>query len=155
MLFTRTGQTDDFCSTIQFPHAWMPNTEVRVHLHCIPMVTPASDQNVYLQYSYAWGNDANALPANSGWTTGNVTLTVPASGAKTFMIQMLPLFASTADVTYDESSFLVVNVKRLGTDPLDTYSTHKASGTVTANLAVLNIDAHYQVEKQGTPTEQD
>ena len=152
MTFMRHDQDDTITITYQLPHRWIPNTEVRVHLHYIPMVTPAADEVAYLEYSYAWGHPNAELPAAASWTTGNVSLTIPSSGANTFFHKATSLFVDTPTGA-SESSFLIVRFSRLGTNGADTYTTAKATGTAAANLAILSVDCHYQSGKEGSVSE--
>jgi hypothetical protein len=151
----RHDQDDSLTFWMQMPHTWSPDTEVRVHAHVIPLVTPGVDQNVRFGYSYAWGKVFQELPAAIGWTSGTADLSIPASGARTEKHWIVPLFNSTPSGA-KESAFLVFNLKRLGTDPADTYTTNRPAGpgiTPQANLAIMGVDAHFQKEKVGSLTE--
>jgi hypothetical protein len=137
----------------QLPHRWIPNTEVRVHAHVIPMADPASDQVVKLSGKYAWAKYGTKVPANSAWTTFDVSLTV--KNGEVEIPTIVPLFVTTPEGA-KESDFLFVVLSRLGsTDAADTYSTAAATGTATANLTLEGFDLHFQTKpiKPGTVTE--
>jgi hypothetical protein len=151
-IFCRHDQDDSLTFWLQMPHTWRRDTEVRVHAHFIPMSTPAANQVVLWSYSYAWAPVFGELPANVSWTTSTTPFTVLNDGSQTFNHQIHPLFSTTPTGT-KESAFLVINVKRLGTNIGDTYNTNKVGGTLQANVCILGIDAHIQKEKVGTTTE--
>jgi hypothetical protein len=149
MTFFRHDQDDSLTFSYQTPHRWIRDTEVRVHIHYIPMVTPATNQVVRIQYSYAWAHPDTAVPANTGWTTSFTDITIPSSGADTFNEKLASLF-NTTPTGSKESSILIVNITRLSSSASDTYTTGKADNTPQANFCVLSVDCHYQSNKEGT-----
>ena len=152
MLFLRHDQDDLLTFAFQMSHRRKSGTEVRVHIHYIPMVTPATDQVVRIGYAYHWAHVGAELPAISSWTTGYFDITVPASGADTFKHKVASLFATTP--TGDsEASGLMVRITRISSSASDTYTTAKSGTTTPANFAVLSIDAHYQTNKPGSVDE--
>jgi hypothetical protein len=152
LLFMRHDQDDSLTFAFQMPHRWKRDTEVKVHAHYIPMVTPATDQNVRLLCRYAWAHSSTELPAVASWGTATVDIPVPASGADTFKEKLFALF-STTPTGSKESSILLVTVTRQGTSASDSYTTGKATGTQTANFCLLTVDAHFQTDKSGTVSE--
>lgn len=154
LLFMRHNEDDSLTFALQMPHSWKRNTEVRFHAHLIPMVSPVAPggEVVHFAYSYAWSKPGVELPANASWTSGTYNFTVAGDGSMTFKEQVVSLF-NTTPTGAKESAILVVNLKRLGTSPNDTYDTNKVGGTGAANLCVLSVDAHFQKEKHGTTTE--
>ena len=149
LTFFKHNQDEDLTFTYQTSHRWVRDTEVRVHIHYIPMVTPAVDEVVRIEYSYAWAHANTELPAATGWTTSFTDITIPASGADTFNEKLAGLF-NTTPTGSKESSILIVNVKRLASSTSDTYTTGKSGGTAAANFCVLSVDAHFQSNKEGT-----
>jgi hypothetical protein len=152
LTFMRHDQDDAITFAFQMAHRWKRNSEVRVHAHYIPMVTPAADQVVRLVCRYAWAHSAAELPLLTSWGTATVDITIPAAGTHTFKEQLVSLFATTPTGS-KESSILVCVVTRLSSAAEDSYTTAKSGGTIAANFCLLTIDAHYQVEKSGTTTE--
>jgi hypothetical protein len=152
LLFMRHDQDDALTFTFQLSHRWKKNSEVRVHCHYIPMVTPATDQNVRLLCRYAWAHSSTELPAVASWGTATVDIPVPANGADTFKEKLATLF-STTPTGSKESSILVVSITRQSATANDSYTQGKATGTAAANFCLLSVDAHYIVEKSGTSAE--
>jgi hypothetical protein len=151
LMFFRHDQDDSLTFTYQTSHRWIRDTEVQVHIHYIPMVTPAADQVVRIQYSYVWAHPNAAVPANTSWTTSFTDITIPTSGADTHNEKLAGLFNTTPSGS-KESSILIVNITRLSSSTSDTYTTSKADNTAAANFCVLSVDAHYQSNKEGTTT---
>lgn len=150
LIFYRHDQDDAQTFTYQLPHRWIRDTEVRAHIHYIPMVTPASNEVVRLRYTYSWAHPDGELPAMSSWTQSTVDITVPSSGADTFNKKITTLFTNTPSGS-KESSMLVLHLERLGSSSgSDTYTTGKASGTAQANFCVMSVDLHFQTNKDGT-----
>jgi hypothetical protein len=152
LLFMRHDQDDALTFTFQMSHRWMRDSEVRVHCHYIPMVTPATNQNVRLVCRYAWAHSATEVPVLTSWGTATVDIPIPSSGADTFKEKLYTLFATTPTGS-KESSILIVSVTRNGTSASDSFTTGKSGGTQTANFCLLTVDAHYQTDKNGTTTE--
>jgi hypothetical protein len=146
----QNNQLDSLMMRFQMPHSW-DHTEVVVpHLHVMPLVNPASEQNVRLTGYYCWTDLNNAMPALTGWTTFGVSLPITTTSAyKT-------VYANLASITPPEnslgSSILLVYVSRNGGVGDDTYTTNKVGGTVQANLALMSLDVHYKKVRIGSPT---
>lgn len=143
----RYDQTDELQFKVQFPHDWQPNSEVRVHMHAIPLADPATTQTIALAGSYCWAHYGAEVPAASGWTTFTATHDVAAGDV--FKSSIISLFHSTPTGA-KESSILLC---RVNMSAATTYTTNKVGGTVQANLAALYLDAHYQRNKWGTVNE--
>lgn len=152
MLFFRHNQDDSLHYVYQMPHKWRKDTEVRTHLHVIPMADPAGDEDVYFDGSYVWAPiDFSPIPAAAGWTSFNATMTVSPGEVYKHKIAELGSFAAPANPS--ASTCLLLYVQRSGTNILDTYDTNKGSGTVSANLCLMSSDLHYRAEKFGTLAE--
>lgn len=155
MPFFRHDQDDSLYFTFQFSHRKKLGGVVKsVHIHCVPMVNPAVAQDVYFGYSYSWQIMEGAFPALGSWVSGNSTFQVGVADAfKHKYHQIVADIAAPANETH--SSVLLFRLTRLGTDPLDTYSTNKAvpPGTAAANLGLLYVDCHYLADRRGSVAE--
>lgn len=146
------NQDDELNFRFQLSHRWNRG-EVRVHVHWIPCVNPATEQYVIWEARYAWAHYGAELPALTGWTTVEARATVGTTDQ--FKATITPLVATTPTGA-KESSFLMFRLRRLGAATpatpgwSDTYTTSKAYGTASANVMILGCDAHYQSEKIGT-----
>lgn len=149
LFFFRHSQADEVNFVYQMPHEWDPSTDVRAHIHFIPMSDPATPQVFALTILYAWSRVGQVLPAASGWTTKQLTKTVnPGDAFK----QTVLAFGSVAPPAGAlESDVLLVQAKR--NTVTDTYTTNKTGGTAAANVALLSSDLHYQKVKLGTAIE--
>ena len=145
MYCMRYDQADELQIKIQFPHDWKPNTEVRPHLHCVPLADPVSTQTVALSGSYAWAHHLAVIPAATGWTPFTSTLDVAPGDVNKSLI--MSLFNSTPTGSKESSILLIRLVMATATT---TYKTNKVGGTGQANLGILFLDGHYQRNKLGT-----
>lgn len=150
MPFFRHDQDDALHLTFQFSHRKRLGSNLAsVHIHCIPMVSPAAPENVYFGYNYTWQNADGTFPANASWVSGNSTMTVGISdGFDGRLHSIIADIEPPASEGY--SSFLLVTITRLGTDGNDTYDTAKVGGTAQANLGLLGIDCHYETNRRGS-----
>lgn len=155
MPFFRHDQNDTLSMTFQFSHRRKLGSPLdSIHIHYIPMVNPAAIENVYFSYSYAWKTTDTEFPALVSWTSGNATLPIQTTDAfKTLLFSIVTNIAAPANEGY--SSILLFRITRLGTDPLDTYDTDKATppGTAAANLGLLYFDCHYVTDRRGSALE--
>ena len=149
LYFMRHDQDDTLAIIYQMPHMWDPTTAVWPHIHYIPMAAASGD--VYIEYQYAWAPRTVAIPAISGWTSGNVTASVAAGD------QYKHLTVGLATITPPDnasaSTMLLMKVTRVGDSGNDTYSTDKSGGTGAANFGILYMDLHYQKLRAGTVTQ--
>ncbi len=145
--FVRHNQISYMDGQIQFDHDWELDTEIRVHIHTIPMANGAG--NVFWEWKYYFAAIGGVIPADAGWTSGNTT--VPLTAGDQYDHHVRTLFTLTPS-SANASSILMFQVSR-NTGVSDTYTTGKDHGTANANLAVLYIDAHYQKNSPGTATE--
>lgn len=142
----------------QLPHRWNKG-EVRLHIHYIPLVNPASTEYVIWQCQYSWAVVGSEIPAATGWTTAEARSTITTTSA--FKSAVTGLLSTSPPEGANESAILMVRVVRLGAGtPItpgwtDTYTTSKTSplGTAAANVFLLSCDLHFQSEKIGTITE--
>lgn len=149
MYFFRHNQDDQINVIYQMTHTWDPTTQIWPHMHIIPMSNASGV--IYFQYSYAWVPRGSILSANSGWTTGNVSVSViPTDQYKHITVGFGNI---TPPVNAGPSTMFLFKMKRLGTSPSDTYDTNKTDGTGSANVGVLYTDLHFQKNKAGTDTQ--
>ncbi len=152
LLHFRHDQDDSLHFIYQLPHKWRLVTAVRPHLHVMPLADPGADQVAYFEGQYTWAPISFApVPANAGWTTFNVSLTISPGDIYRHMLVEVGNVAAPAGATASTCFFLYM--QRSGTDPNDTYTTNKGAGTPAANLALLSSDLHYRAERFGTLTE--
>lgn len=149
--FVRHDQNNSVSLEIEMPHTWA-GTNVRLHVHTIPMVAPSpSPLNAYFSGSYYFGNRNAELPAFTSWTAFNATIAV-ATGEE-FIRKSTAVATCVAPVSPLDSDFLSVFIQREGDSPSDTYTTSKVGGTAAANLAFVAVDVHYQKLLTGSEEE--
>lgn len=149
LYFSRHDQDDLLCFQFQFPHTWNPGTEIRYHAHIAPTGTVTG--NSYWTVKYTFANFGDVIPANAGWTTSPTTFQI--LGTEQYKHIVVPLLTVTPPAGSVESTLLLVNLVRAGTNVADTYSSSSGFGTAQANICLLYTDVHYQVQKTGTVTE--
>jgi hypothetical protein len=150
MFFFRSDQTDQLYMRFQMPHGFVIGSQVRPHVHVLPMSTIVPTQNVRMTMAYAWG-DGYAIPANTGWTSADFDLNI--TSAMQYKAQILsgPLITATSSVI--GSSFLLCTWTNKVGDGAYTYKTDKTGGTGKANLGVLMADCHVQISTLGSINE--
>ncbi len=154
MSFFRSGQVDKLSFIYQMSHEWQAGTKVRPHMHVLPMADPAVIQNVLIEGQYAWANETTALPDNSGWTPFSIVAHInPGDVFKEKIIDLSGGNGITPPAGVSESDLLFVFVQRTGNSGSDTYNTGKSGGTVLANLGLVSVDCHFQIQKAGTQIE--
>lgn len=144
MKFFRYNQSDSIFTVYQMPHTWDYTSNIRPHMHCIPMA--AVGGNVAFTYVYTWTVYGDEFPPASGWVTGSIITTFAAS--EQFKHKSINFGTIIPPANAAESTMLVMKVER--TPSLDTYSGSKDTGTAAANLAILDFDVHYQKLKAGS-----
>ena len=149
MYLMRHDQNDTLYLEYQMPHSW-DRTQVRPHIHIIPMANPAVSENIYFEGEYAWMQAGKAAPV-APWTAFNSTFTVTPGMGLTNRVLLLVQVQPPADP--QESDILLLWVRRAGKNVLDTYTTGKAVGLAAANMAVVSIDCHFRKDKSGTEQE--
>jgi hypothetical protein len=149
LYFLRYSQADELNFVFQMPHEWDPTTDIRPHLHFIPMADPAAPQIFALALLYSWSHVGAALPANVNWVAKSVTKTI--NPGDVYKELVIPFGSIVPPTGAKESDLLLIQMKR-DTTP-DTYETGKTGGTAAANVAVLSCDVHYRKVKLGTAAE--
>lgn len=149
--FLRRDQDDFIYMSFQFSHRRQLGTNLAsAHVHAIPMAS--ADGNVYWSYAYVWVKNGDAVPAIASWTSGNVTTAVlGADQYKEKIYNILTNIAAPASET--DSSVLYVKLTRLGTNLSDTYDGDAGSGTAANNFAIVYLDCHTLVHKDGSDNE--
>lgn len=119
------------------------------HIHCIPCgANPGSPQVVRFGFSYTWQNSDGTFPANASWTTSTSDMTIGTTDQYKAKIHSI-ITSVSAPASESYSSWLLIRITRLGTDGGDTYTESNPNGTASANLAILGVDCHIQVDGRG------
>lgn len=151
MFWFINDQTDQIYMRYQMPHGFVIGSQVRPHVHVLPVSTIGADQNVRMTLAYAWGETGNAIPANTGWVSADYDLPVAVAGQYIPHRLNGPLITAPAWVT--GSSYLLCTWTNKVGDAAYTYKTNKSGGTVKANLGLLGADCHVQVGGLGSVNE--
>jgi hypothetical protein len=133
---------------IQVGHDWELDTEIRLHIHLLPMANGAG--NVYWVYKYFFAPIGTAVPANASWTNSTTTTALVAGDQYDHIARTVFTLTPSGGTP---SGILLFEIMRESTHVSDTYSTNKDHGTAQANLGILYVDAHYQKDSPGTATE--
>lgn len=136
----RDGQSDELHMTFQMSHAWKPGSTVRPHIHVIPLA--AATGTVRFTGVYTWAMSGQEIPPLASWST--FTLDHAVLAAEVNKLDILSLVEITPPAAAVESDCLLLYLKRDGGTPPDNYA---------GNLAVVSIDCHYQIAKDGTDAE--
>lgn len=147
--FFRHDQDDELYLQYQMPHRWAWGTQLVPHLHLIP--TGAGSGRVVFTGQYAWSAVGETLPADASWTDFRVEKDIAATDQYREVVAALPTL--TPPVFGRHSLHLYITIRRAGTDARDTYTASDPSGTAAANLALVSLDTHYQIDKTGTETQ--
>lgn len=150
MMFFAHNQNDEVSLQAQFSHRRRLGVNLGdIHVHTVPMANASG--NVYWEMKYTWQAVGSEFPATASWTTVNSTQSITAADQYIHTTHTL-----ATDITAPDpdgySTFLLIELRRLGTDTNDTYDTDKPSGTGAANLGILNLDCHYLVDRSGSIT---
>lgn len=149
MFFFRHDQDDALNLRFQLSHGWDPDTDVRCHIHIVPMADPAAPRTLRFTGYYVWSIHGSVIPELSGWTAFTSDMTI--SPGEAHKERVANLFVTTPPAGIVESSVLLVHAKRPGSsDAADTYTDSKSPGLAQANVGLLSLDLHYQREKLGT-----
>ena len=131
--------TDRVSKVYQMPHGWA-RTPVRVHLHCTPLANATG--NIRHEYAYAWAGIGDTIPAPAAWSVVAWSQSLSATDRFDHLVTDGGMIEPTS--TAGDSSILLVDWARLGTDALDTYS---------GDLGILFFDLHYQSTIRGSVEE--
>jgi hypothetical protein len=140
-LFQRTfaaGARNDIFAEFQLPHARMPDSDLYLHFHWIPLNNNGGD--ILWEYEYSLANLSGAFQV-----TATIVDQVATVNAGAFLNQnnhtdlaVIPGLGVTL------SAFLVLRISRLGADIADTY---------TGEAALLGVDLHYMINTHGSKTQ--
>lgn len=142
----RHDQDDVVELIFQFKHIKKLQTSINLHVHSIPLA--ATGGNVYWSYKYTWVQAEVIIPANTEWSTGNITM--PIASNDLYKEKIFTLLSINPPTVEKYSDILLIKLTRLGSNQLDTYSTNKDHGTVQANIGILYFDCHFNVNKLGS-----
>jgi len=146
--FSKHNQDITIQGKLQIDHDWELDTEIRLHLHLLPMANGVG--NTYWTFSHFLCPINAELPVIADWTTS--TVTVPLIAADQYIHRARTLFVTTP-AGGTPSSIWHFNLARESTNILDTYATNKDHGTAQANLGITYVDGHYLKSQPGTATE--
>ena len=147
MTFFRHNQRDALFVVYQMSHTWDVGSSVRPHMHVIPMANVSG--STIFSFAYAWAAVGDTFPPSSGWFSGSVTSSW--SPDDQYKHKIIGFGTVTAPTSSAESTILVFKCERQA----DTYSGSKDHGTPAANLALLDLDVHYQRYQAGSINEWD
>lgn len=132
-----SGTVDNICAGIaQMPHAWKRGSAVIPHIHWLKPTGSSSAVTWELYYRLSAPGQA------AGAWQGPVSSTIVVGDQTVSDQQLISSFGSVSMTGYLESTILAWRLYRRG-------STDAESNAVT----LLEFDIHYQVDKNGTPTE--
>jgi hypothetical protein len=146
--FFRYDRDSTLSFDFQMPHMWA-ETDVKLHVHLIPMANGSGD--AYFTGRTSFSGQGDELPAASSWTSFTKAFTY--APADQYKRNYDSLTTVAAPALPGSSDILSVLVKREGTSGNDTYTTGKDHGTAAANLCVESMDVHYQRLLQGSEEE--
>jgi hypothetical protein len=152
-LFFSHNTADELTFRYQMSHTWVVGTDVRPHIHFIPMSAPVSPQVAVFTGYYAWTqpNSDLVLPALSGWTTFRLEREI--SAADQYKERIVGLDLITPPPEANDSAHLHVFWKNATSDGAYTYKTNKDHGVGTANILLLSFDTHIQNDDLGSVQE--
>lgn len=150
----RHDQDDELSFRFQIDHTWRWDLPVVPHLHILPLADPVAPQVAYFDAYYVWSRPeyaAQPVPAFSGWTWVKIPVTI--NPGEVYQQKLVSIGSVTPPAWVRESSILLLFIRRLGTNPLDTYTTGKDHGLASANVGLLSADVHFRKNKIGTLAE--
>lgn len=137
----RNNQDDELHMVYQLSHAWARGTQVRPHLHVMPLANSAGGTETADFEGYCvFTHHGSEVPALVGWTPLSASLTVTATSQYKPSIVAFGLITPPDDVI--ESDMLLVYVKRVGT-----------ADSFGGDVAAMSVDVHFQMEKLGSDAE--
>jgi len=137
LLFSGTLE-NNIAGIRQIPHQWMAGTELRPHIHYAKTTSGPGD--IVWQMKYTLANVGDVFPAYTDWVSA--TSYVPHSNTTgKHAIAAFPPIDMTGK---RESCFVCIQVRRLPSDPADTYADP---------ARFFELDMHYKTNKDGTETE--
>jgi len=154
--FLRHDRANTLTFTYQMSHSWLVGTDVRPHVHLIPMAAPAPPgtlQTVRFSGYYAWSRPERAgqLPALVSWTPFSVERAFDDSDQYEERIISGGLITPPSWAHW--SSHLHIQWLNDTSHLNYTYKTNKDHGTGAANLLLLSFDTHIQVDSFGSQPE--
>lgn len=149
----RRDQDNKIYVAVQFNHDRRPGSRVAdVHVHVIPMVAPAADRVVFFRINYTWVGHGQEILAPTSWDTNQTQMNILTTDGFKHLTHTLVTEIPPPAIE-GPSSWLLCEVIREGaTEAGDTFDDNKAVGTASANLALLGVDAHYEVDRDGSLT---
>lgn len=139
-LMFEAGHHDEAMFQMQLPHQWKVGTNIYPHVHWTPVNTTAG--NVVWELEYAWANIDSAFGAPS-----NMATDATAAGGVAWVHKLTDLkesgnnYISGAGKTM--SSMLICRIHR---------NSNSGSDTLNQDVALLEIDFHFEIDSFGSDT---
>lgn len=151
--FLRYDRQNTLTFKYQMGHDWLVGTQVRPHIHFIPMSAPGAAQTIRFSGYYAWSapEQNQQLPALAGWTPFFVERAFDTSDQYEERIMGAGLITPPSWANW--SSNLHVHWVNETTHLNYTYKTNKDHGTPAANILLVSFDTHIQVDRFGSQPE--
>lgn len=142
-LLSFAGNADNVIGGIaQMPHAWLPGSDVRPHVHLIAPTPDAGSSRWKFEYNIANNNSPFQLTYGSYTTLDTITVPNPSSGSTLLLPRGFGRIPMTG---FRESACILWRITRLASsDALD---------NDTTAWILAEFDIHFQVVKLGTMTE--
>lgn len=140
-LMFEAGHHDEAMFEMQMPHNWKLGTNIYPHVHWTP--TTADAGNVVWELEYAWCNIGDAFGAPS-----NMASDATAAGGIAWMHKLT--YLKSGGNNYIDgtgktlSSMLVCRIHR---------NSNSGSDTLNKDVALLEVDFHYQIDSLGSDEE--
>lgn len=120
--------TKDVHFVMQIPHSWAQGSNLRPHIHWMPLTDIANGETVDFDFEYAWVDVGEVLPAD----TTEDPITYTSSGTTAAHTHKMTSFTTITGTGHTVSSVLLCRVGR------------KVSSTFGGDIAVLGFDFHIQ-----------
>lgn len=139
-LMFEAGHHDEAMFQMQLPHQWKVGTNIYPHVHWTPVNTTAG--NVVWELEYSWANIGDAFGA-----PGNMATDATAAGGTAWVHKLTDLkeggnnYISGAGKTM--SSMLMCRIHR---------NSNAGSDTLNQDVALLEIDFHFEIDSFGSDT---
>lgn len=140
-LMFENGHHDEVFFEVQLPHAWKQGSKIYPHVHWSPIDTTAG--NVVWELEYSWANIDGTFGA-----PGNMATDATAAGGTAWVHKLTKLKESGNDYIDGTgktfSSMIMCRLHR---------NAGAGSDTLAKDVALLEIDFHYEVDSFGSDEE--
>jgi hypothetical protein len=140
----RNNSSDLVQVTIQVPHGRkLQSVLASIHLHYVLQAASGLNETIIWTGSYVWINHGEAIPATAQWTAfSGVGLTQNLGSVKPIRYYSIHTIQADIPAPVNETygGMLLIHLVR-------------GNGTYTANLGILDIDAHSLFDRIGSGNE--